>query len=1092
MDATTTTGTTQLPPLPLSPIPSDLMGRLSLTEPSLGTVPSVNAILAEPTPAMATETPSRPASPTLQAPGLDTAAIASDNSGVIRSPVSLRGIREADRLGLLGPLLPSTQSRVQFVATPELVPASSSSDSNDVVGLGHGAVFGFMEEDEPVLDTLPHEPVERVPISQRQRSYEDVHWMYTRRRQERIQSLLDILAGVSSESGSTSVASSSSSAMDTRSNYYRHHHPVGLQAANDSQPTSHRVDEYSDFVGLGLNRQQQRGLQASAAPLPPPLASSLPPTSWSLQNRQDWAAFAAANSGSYHHALATATAPICPSVAEVLDGDGNPIEFPSWLSAPGSHSTSTSSRRRAGGVSSGPHNMPVGSDRPMLPFYVSQGRVRVVSTGTVFEGYEHVTEADTLQIENYRYLKAPWLTNPNGESWSDDETNDGYGSHLDLEDLEDDDDHADKDWLERMQVGQPGQHQQQLSNMSLAGQQAFYRQGTNGLGTVPTNADERQSREMYDLGELLSFESQAFESLGGQSFDHAHLGDNATTAAAATAGAESRALVSLSGGTVMTLGSSSSPSSSSSFGATIERSGSTEDDEGDMVEAVSLSGGLSEGLEPEVESTRDDRSVVSSVSATESVVLPGPRTSVGVAMASIMGGVTGGAMTHHHGNGSTLSLVSNLSSSSTSSARTTAAVVGMPLNRHHHTRRLLEQQRRLGGNLPLAISLESTEDDGHLSSFPTSASSVGQPEVGGPSARTSLYAGFMEYGAGGSQYHESPPRHQRPLGDEIESVLEGMVTPANLSQSATTTPPFSSTPRASTFQQLRAQQHQQQQQQQQQQPQSHSRPPEALQHQLPGSHRLSAVSSSSAMFSDGTAMMSRTPPALPPTRGANEPIAHQIRRAQSTIMFLQQRQWEMQLAQQQQQQQQQRTLDPTTNTSTTPAAAPSSSSFAPRNSRRNSNSSIVHPRPLLPLTSPPRTTTATLPPSSTSASTSAATSNYTTLSSIYLSPAFAPATTTTLGTTVTAPTMITTGTGLGSTATVVAASSDSRLMSSTTSSLSTASASGTMATAATGRLYNHCERLRIRGSNSLYMNYEGGTLKPHERWRRGAHEMVGR
>ncbi|KAG0295727.1 hypothetical protein BGZ98_001261, partial [Dissophora globulifera] len=53
------------------------------------------------------------------------------------------------------------------------------------------------------------------------------------------------------------------------------------------------------------------------------------------------------------------------------------------------------------------------------------GRTRVVSSGTVFEGLEYISEADSLLAENHRYqsLKASWVTNPNGESWSDDDEN---------------------------------------------------------------------------------------------------------------------------------------------------------------------------------------------------------------------------------------------------------------------------------------------------------------------------------------------------------------------------------------------------------------------------------------------------------------------------------------------------------------------------------------------------------------------------------------------------------------------------------------------------------------------------------------------
>ncbi|KAG0285315.1 hypothetical protein BGZ96_010402, partial [Linnemannia gamsii] len=36
------------------------------------------------------------------------------------------------------------------------------------------------------------------------------------------------------------------------------------------------------------------------------------------------------------------------------------------------------------------------------------------------------------------------------------------------------------------------------------------------------------------------------------------------------------------------------------------------------------------------------------------------------------------------------------------------------------------------------------------------------------------------------------------------------------------------------------------------------------------------------------------------------------------------------------------------------------------------------------------------------------------------------------------------------------------------------------------------QRTVARGSNSLYLNYEGGVLRPEEQWRRGQDDMVGR
>ncbi|KAF9569537.1 hypothetical protein EC968_002581 [Mortierella alpina] len=126
-----------------------------------------------------------------------------------------------------------------------------------------------------------------------------------------------------------------------------------------------------------------------------------------------------------------------PTFAEVLDSNGNPIDCSSSesyasssTSSVASHETieerdedlewmDTTERRRRQRARRG---------RPWRhrSFIRGHGRSRVVSTGTVFEGAEHVSETDSLLAENYRYhsLKASWMTNPNGESWSDDDGDD--------------------------------------------------------------------------------------------------------------------------------------------------------------------------------------------------------------------------------------------------------------------------------------------------------------------------------------------------------------------------------------------------------------------------------------------------------------------------------------------------------------------------------------------------------------------------------------------------------------------------------------------------------------------------------------------
>ncbi|KAG0210579.1 hypothetical protein BGX28_009215 [Mortierella sp. GBA30] len=126
-----------------------------------------------------------------------------------------------------------------------------------------------------------------------------------------------------------------------------------------------------------------------------------------------------------------------PTFSEVLDCNGNPIDCSSSESYASSSTSSVASyetieehdedlewmdsseRRRRQRARSARIRRNRGIIR-------GHGRSRVVSTGTVFEGVEHVSEADSLLAENYRYhsLKASWVTNPNGESWSDDDGDD--------------------------------------------------------------------------------------------------------------------------------------------------------------------------------------------------------------------------------------------------------------------------------------------------------------------------------------------------------------------------------------------------------------------------------------------------------------------------------------------------------------------------------------------------------------------------------------------------------------------------------------------------------------------------------------------
>ncbi|KAG0367143.1 hypothetical protein BGX24_003355, partial [Mortierella sp. AD032] len=126
-----------------------------------------------------------------------------------------------------------------------------------------------------------------------------------------------------------------------------------------------------------------------------------------------------------------------PAFTEILDCNGNPLDSSNESYASSSSASSMTSydalddrdedmdwlsgterrlRRRTGLEDQGWNRGVVRG----------QGRSRVVSTGTAFEGLEYISQTDNLLNENgrYRSLKASWMTNPNGESWSDDEGDD--------------------------------------------------------------------------------------------------------------------------------------------------------------------------------------------------------------------------------------------------------------------------------------------------------------------------------------------------------------------------------------------------------------------------------------------------------------------------------------------------------------------------------------------------------------------------------------------------------------------------------------------------------------------------------------------
>ncbi|KAG0205407.1 hypothetical protein BGX33_007925 [Mortierella sp. NVP41] len=123
-----------------------------------------------------------------------------------------------------------------------------------------------------------------------------------------------------------------------------------------------------------------------------------------------------------------------PAFTEVLDCNGNPLDSSNESYASSSASSLTSHDALDDrdedmdwvGVNERRRRRRTGWDDPgwNRGMFRGQGRSRVVSTGTAFEGLEYISQADNLLNGNdrYRSLKSSWMTNPNGESWSDDES----------------------------------------------------------------------------------------------------------------------------------------------------------------------------------------------------------------------------------------------------------------------------------------------------------------------------------------------------------------------------------------------------------------------------------------------------------------------------------------------------------------------------------------------------------------------------------------------------------------------------------------------------------------------------------------------
>ncbi|KAF9345374.1 hypothetical protein BGX26_003221, partial [Mortierella sp. AD094] len=205
-----------------------------------------------------------------------------------------------------------------------------------------------------------------------------------------------------------------------------------------------------------------------------------------------------------------------PSFTEILDCNGNSIEWggdSNTSSSAASSNTSHEAIEERSGEQDWVQNAEMrrqrrawmertGWDRGIIR---TQGRSRIVSTGTAFEGMEFISEADSLLTGNHRNqsLKSSWVTNPNGECWSDDDT-DSPQRQRHGGDAEDKDQEASNARVQPLLgILQPDSQYQQ-GTVSGAGLYQLYSNVRNRYG--PENA--RRRRVMSEMTDLLRREQE--------------------------------------------------------------------------------------------------------------------------------------------------------------------------------------------------------------------------------------------------------------------------------------------------------------------------------------------------------------------------------------------------------------------------------------------------------------------------------------------------------------------------------------------------------------------------------------------------------
>ncbi|KAK3823372.1 MAG: hypothetical protein J3Q66DRAFT_437743 [Benniella sp.] len=306
-------------------------------------------------------------------PPVGVRAVRADETTLQRPPTSSLETNHPDRLGLLGPLLSGTSEPAATTAT-----TTSSTEPLD---------FSLLESARPGLNST-------------------ILSMASRIRQARIARLLRLVGERDSTVGYRErYAWNRMAHADTRSM---------VNHASGSRGTS-RADSLEDgLADLGLEGDSQETTEDTLSTfrnrdhIPPPPSHFHPANGPSFAeildcngNPIDWS-----NSNSYASSSASSS---LPSLDTTEDGDE---DLAGW----GHATTSAEQRRRRRGHTTErhhPNHGTVGGHR----------RPRILTTGTAFEGMEHISEADSMLLsnDNYRSLKGSWLTNPNGECWSDDE-----------------------------------------------------------------------------------------------------------------------------------------------------------------------------------------------------------------------------------------------------------------------------------------------------------------------------------------------------------------------------------------------------------------------------------------------------------------------------------------------------------------------------------------------------------------------------------------------------------------------------------------------------------------------------------------------